>query len=307
LKPLKPKIDFSTIDTELKSYLIGLFYADAYLSDYDLQLRLSIKDIYYVYKLADIIGVKTQIKNVGNTQYQYVGFSICSKKMIDELRKIGFVKRKSYQRNDIVFKNIPEELKRHFIRGYLDGDGTISISKYKKKNVNWKENIKYRVGFISINKELLESIKNYLALSLDLSDKNLRSENSGRFIEEFSDVDPYGEEQWDKNEIKYVRLIYSGNIICKKILDFLYGGSTVYMDRKFNRYKEIKIFEPKFYNYDKKHKCWRARYKDENNIKYKYFKNEIDVKNFIQEIKDPNYKIKKKEKQSYYKNDNIKK
>jgi len=131
LKPLEPKIDFSIIDTELKAYLIGLFYADAHLSDYVLQLRLSIKDEDYVNKLSNIIGVKTQIKNIVNANYKSIGFYICSKKMIDDLREIGFIKRKSYQRDDIVFRNIPDNLKRHFIRGYFDGDGTILFSTRK--------------------------------------------------------------------------------------------------------------------------------------------------------------------------------
>jgi len=191
---------------------------------------------------------------------------------------MGFIKRKSYQRDDIVFKNIPDELKRHFIRGYFDGDGTIYISKYKKKNVDWKESIKYGIGFISINKELLNSIKNYFSVSLSLSDKKLRSENSGRFISDINDEDPYGEEQWENNEIKYIRLIYSGNIICKKILDFLYEGSTIYMDRKHDKYKEISIFKPKNYHFHKRSNKWRYVY---GLKKYKLFKTEDEVKNFI--------------------------
>lgn len=284
MKSLEPKIDFSIIDTELKAYLIGLFYADAYLSDYVLQLRMSIKEKEYVIKLANIIGVKTQIKNISNTKYQSIGFNVCSKKVVDDLRKIGFIKRKSYQKDDIVFKNIPDELKRHFIRGYFDGDGTIGFSTYKREG--WKDSIKCVIGFVSINKELLEGIKNYLFKSLDLSDKKLRSEKSGRFINDPNEIDPYGEEQWEQNEIEYIRLIYSGNIVCKNILDFLYKDSNIYMDRKYDKYKEIKIFEPKNYNFHKKSKMWRHLYKDENNLtKYKYFKTEKEVIDYINDQK----------------------
>ena len=150
-------LNFDNIDSELKAYLIGLFYADAYLNKRYLELTLSIKDKDYVEKLANIIGVNTHIRNIKNTEYKSIGFNIYGKEIVNSLRKIGFIEKKSYQRDDIVFKNIPDNLKRHFIRGYMDGDGTIFKSNYKKKNVDWKESIKYNVGFISINKELLES------------------------------------------------------------------------------------------------------------------------------------------------------
>ena len=48
-------IDFSIIDSELKAYLIGFFYADATLSDYSITTRLSIKDKEHVEKIAKIL------------------------------------------------------------------------------------------------------------------------------------------------------------------------------------------------------------------------------------------------------------
>jgi len=45
-------IDFSIVDSELKAYLIGFFYADATLSDYVISVRLSIKDKEHLEKLA---------------------------------------------------------------------------------------------------------------------------------------------------------------------------------------------------------------------------------------------------------------
>jgi hypothetical protein len=56
-------LNFDNIDSELKAYLIGLFYADAYLNKRYLELTLSIKDKDYVEKLANIIGVNTHISN----------------------------------------------------------------------------------------------------------------------------------------------------------------------------------------------------------------------------------------------------
>ena len=54
---------------------------------------------------------------------------------VDSLRSIGFIPNKTYQNDDIIFRNIPNDLKRHFIRGYLDGDGTIYFSDWTDKKI----------------------------------------------------------------------------------------------------------------------------------------------------------------------------
>ena len=231
-------IDFSNIDSELKAYLIGFFYADATLTDYVIMVRLSLKDKNHLEKIANILNKEVFFKDVKNKKngktYKAVGFNICSKMSVDSLRKIGFVPNKTYQIDDVVFNNIPDNFKRHFIRGYLDGDGTIFFSKWKDKNHDWNTNPRCSVGFVSINKKLLQSINDFLTLELDLSDeKELKSD---KFEDE------------DKNE-KYWRLIYNGNRISKNILDFLYDNSTIYMDRKYDEYLKIKVYKPKGYHF----------------------------------------------------------
>lgn len=53
------------------------------------------------------------------------------------------------------------------------------------------------------------------------------------------------------------------------------------MDRKYNKYKDIIIFEPKGYHYHKRSNKWRHVYDDNGVKKYKLFKTEDEVKNFI--------------------------
>jgi len=195
-------IDFSIIDSELKAYLIGFFYADATLTDYCITIRLSIKDKDQVEKLANLLNKPTferDIKNKNGKIYRCSGFNICNKKSVDSLRKIGFIKNKTYQIDDVVFK---------------------------------------------------------------------------------------------KNE-RYWRLIYSGNRISKKILDFLYDNSSIFMNRKHKEYLKIVEYKPIGYHYHNKSGYWRVPYKDENNIqKWRKFKNEIDAQDFSEKIKnEPTYKV----------------
>jgi len=273
-------IDFSVIDSELKAYLIGFFYADATLSEYVISVRLSIKDKAHLEKLANILDKPTSIKDVKNKNgkiYKAIGFNICSKQTVDSLRKIGFVVNKTYQIDDVVFNNVPDNLKRHFARGFLDGDGTIFFSKWKDKKHNWNRNPRCSVGFVSYNSRLLETIKNWLQQVLNLEDKNIKSDN-------FEDL--------EKNE-KYWRLIYSGNRVSKKILDLLYDNSTIYMDRKYEKYLEIAVYTPKGYHFNTAEKVWKVPYKDEfNKQKAKRFKDEVDAQNFLKDIKNNNNKNK---------------
>lgn len=266
-------IDFSIIDSELKAYLIGFFYADATLSEYVISIRLSIKDKKHLEKLAGLLNKSTFEKDVLNKNgkiYKSIGFNICSKKSVDSLRKIGFVKNKTYQIDDLVFTNIPDNFKRHFVRGFLDGDGTIFYSKWKR-NPDWNDSERCSVGFVSYNSKILDSIKNWLQENLNLEDKNIKSDN-------FEDI--------EKND-KYWRLIYSGNRICKKILDFLYDGSSIYMNRKYDKYLKIKVYKPKGYHFHNKDKAWRVPYKNGKGIqKWARFKNEIDAQEFLQELKN---------------------
>lgn len=267
-------IDFSIIDSELKAYLIGFFYADATLTDYCITVRLSIKDIDYVEKIAKLVNKPTFVKDIKNKNgkiYKCSGFHICNKNSVDSLREIGFIKNKTYQIDDIVFNNIPDDFKRHFVRGFLDGDGTIFFSKWKDKKHDWNVNPRCSVGFVSYNNKILESIKDWLQKNLDLEDKDIKSDN-------FEDI---------KKKDRYWRLIYSGNRISKKILDLLYDNSTIYMDRKYNKYLEIKVYKPKGYHYHNKDKVWRVPYKNEEGIqKWARFKNEIDAQKFLNELKN---------------------
>jgi hypothetical protein len=266
-------IDFSVIDSELKAYLIGFFYADATLTDYCITTRLSIKDKEHIEKIAKLLNKKTFVGDIKgkNKIYKFIGFHICSKKSVESLRKIGFIKNKTYQIDDIVFTNIPDKFKRHFVRGFLDGDGTIFYSKWKDKKHNWNTTPRCSIGFVSYNSKILESIKKWLQETLNLEEKNIKSDN-------FEDI--------KKNE-RYWRLIYNGNRVSKKILDLLYDNSSIYMNRKYDKYLEIKVYKPKGYHFHSKDNAWRVPYKNENGIqKWATFKNEIDAQRFLQDLKN---------------------
>lgn len=96
----------------------------------------------------------------GNTKLRYT-IQIGSKKLYEKLLKLGFTPNKSLT---LVFPNIPDNVLRHFLRGYFDGDGSTSLAFYKRKNRNSLQkvfNIRLRCGskiFIEILQKKIASL-----------------------------------------------------------------------------------------------------------------------------------------------------
>ena len=126
--------------------------------------------------------------------------NIYSSTMTKDLIKHGITPRKSLT---ATFPKLPDKDIRHFIRGYFDGDGSI-----------WEGTKGWMIGFYG-TKPLLLSIRKWLKQKLFISNGCLA-----------------------KHATIY-RLYYGGNILTKRILDFLYSGATVWMNRKHKRYEMI--------------------------------------------------------------------
>jgi hypothetical protein len=139
MKPIY-KIDenyFKCINTEDKSYFLGLIYADGYLNEKRgyMSLTLQEKDIDILEKFKHYIQTNKPLqfikRNEKNTQNQY-RFLITRRKMINDLILLGVHQNKSFTCNPNIINNWNDEFIRHFIRGYYDGDGSLTF--YKSRN-----------------------------------------------------------------------------------------------------------------------------------------------------------------------------
>ena len=110
--------------------------------------------------------------------------------------------------------NIEESLIRHFIRGYFDGDGCISINK-DKHNV--------RVNFVG-TEDMLKHIVEIFVKECGAHKPELieNSNNNGNIVYSV---------QW-------------GNVYtCHKIYNYLYKGANIYLDRKLEKFDTIYCLE----------------------------------------------------------------
>lgn len=146
---------FEIIDTEDKAYFLGLLTADGNVSldsDKDrnrspmIRLELIDKDVLEEFRNSTKMSaeIKTSIRKDRNVTYVW---SIRSKKMAEDLYKLGIIPDKTKLMFSVNTK-IREDLKRHYVRGLVDGDGSIYYSKNS-----------YHVSFTTKHREFAESVQ----------------------------------------------------------------------------------------------------------------------------------------------------
>lgn len=210
---------FDVINTEEKAYWLGFLYADGYISSNTnaIGLSLCLKDLTHLQKYKKFVGWKGNIEiqethqfksklkyNKNEDLLQICRIIINNKHMHDSLYNLGCVPNKSLILKFPNNKQIPEQFKLAFIRGYFDGDGTLGLYQHSKKNPNLEESLIF-IG----TKEFLEGIQEYLGKGFLMPKPNC-------------------------NKLTY-RLSYSTKKAFKAA-KLMYENANIYLDRKYNIY-----------------------------------------------------------------------
>lgn len=126
---------FEQIDTEYKAYFLGLIIADGSVildskNKKSFALSLVEQDDYVLYSLSKEISdnllpinksLYTHRQNMSHLRFSDAEF-------VSNLEKYGVIPNKTYH---TFFPDIPNDLLKHFIRGYFDGDGCVCFTKNK--------------------------------------------------------------------------------------------------------------------------------------------------------------------------------
>lgn len=201
---------FSKIDSNEKAYIIGFLYADGSISYRRLSIGISINDIDVLVFIMNQLNYNGVIHHHMLRGREYVTLSIYSKKMVNDLIKIGIVPNKTYMSKTIPY--VKDKFISHFLRGFFDGDGSIYSSNYRK-------NPEYGICFSS-NKLVLEDIKKILTT------KNI---TTGKIRRRYID-----------NDISCM-LEIKGNVNIEKMYILLYKDTNFFLKRKYERF--MKFFE----------------------------------------------------------------
>jgi hypothetical protein len=207
---------FDSIDTEEKAYWLGFIYADGNVSKptrkvgdkikayYRIEVSLKEDDLEHLEKLRMALDmeapVKTSHTNFKQSTRARLGWN--SKHMWEVLNSYGCTPCKSLT---LTFPNIDifkdKRLIRHFIRGYVDGDGCISYCDNDHKRAHLS---------ILGTESMLSNIQHWLPLQYEL-------------------------QLFEKSNVK--QLAFVGKTAFY-IENYLYKNSSVKLDRKYNRYLE---------------------------------------------------------------------
>lgn len=189
-------------------YILGLWFADGTIHKYKdnckmLSLSLNIDDIVLVEQIKSEIKLNKQTYIYIDKRYKNKGqakIDIYSEEMYDDLVSFGCIENKSLI---IKFPEIPDEFKKDFVRGYMDGDGSIFIDKRNK----------FYLSFTSGSYDFLSGVIKVIEDKLNLVSKIYDKNNKGTCF--------------------FIR--YNGNNAIK-VCSWLYDNPTLFMKRKFDKY-----------------------------------------------------------------------
>lgn len=203
---------FSSIDTEEKAYILGFIAADGHVSDKEIIISLSSKDVDIIEKIRSSIGINKDIKfYTGNSfnpneNSEFVRFTFGTKEMISSLRSLGFVRDKTV---NFRIPKIDSPLYRHFIRGYVDGDG--SFGRYLHNDGYYRSSM----TICGTEEFLLGLMEIFISMGFSTSKKLKKRFNTENCCYE---------------------LALSGNDNVLKVLNYLYLDSNIYLDRKYENF-----------------------------------------------------------------------
>jgi hypothetical protein len=119
-------VEFFRVWSAEMAYVLGYWWADGYMrrrKDTGAHLiEFASIDQAHLKMIAQTVGEAPSLRKVSGTTNCYE-IEFCSKEMYNDLLALGGMPNKS---NVIGFPIIPPELLVHFVRGFVDGDGTLA-------------------------------------------------------------------------------------------------------------------------------------------------------------------------------------
>jgi intein/homing endonuclease len=122
---------FENLDTGNHFYWLGFIIADGHNSEIQnsLTITLAEKDREILENLKRDIRSSAPIKILSpkNTTYKYVRLNLNSRRLSESLKKLGIEQKKTFnvRLNKL---SIPKLYLPEFVRGYFDGDGSVSVA-----------------------------------------------------------------------------------------------------------------------------------------------------------------------------------
>lgn len=209
---------FNIIDSSEKAYWLGFIAADGYITTkrqgegQKLGITLSDKDHNHLDKLNICLesSYPVNVYNASTSNYSqdsvFCRLLISSDSMITDLKSLGIIENKTFDLKFPTNEQVPDMYIIDYIRGYMDGDGSISFCTQGYKTPSCL------IGFTG-QKDFLLSIQKVLNIDVRMT---------------------------TKDNMTY-QFNIGGNNQCLNLLNKIYENSTENsrLDRKYNKYLEL--------------------------------------------------------------------
>lgn len=138
-----PTSQFLDIKTKEVAYFLGFFWADGYIYHYKVKncnhwrivLEIVEKDAVSISPILDKLGKWVVVKRKRKDSWQTTwSFVTANEDLYNFLKDHGYEDKSTIEPAKILSK-IPEELKPYFWKGFIDGDGHISIKDYTHQKI----------------------------------------------------------------------------------------------------------------------------------------------------------------------------
>lgn len=184
------------------AYILGFILADGCIirgtyGGYSDSLKFGVqkRDIDILEKIKKELSSKHKISICKTASH----LSIANQKIVDDLKKLRIKYKKSLKEN---IPAVPKKYTKDFIRGIIDGDGSINFDK-----------------------------KNYPTLSV-CGGKNTINFIRGHFFSNFDIYSKIGKVKKNKN-CQFIYYVGYRSNSAKTLIKYLYSGAKLYLDRKF--------------------------------------------------------------------------
>lgn len=211
---------FENIDSEHKAYWLGFIYADGSITKkvyekgsytYRLRMELMFEDKYILEQMALDLESDLKPKEYYNDTSHFEGYNkpkhtayimFSSKKMGEDLVKLGVVPNKTLILKSL--PSIPDNLMKHFIRGYFDGDGSVYLT---------KDNT-IKTAFYGTH-DFINSIQDFLIKELNLTKKKITDQKEAN--------------------VSFVGMAKQES---EKLYHYMYDEATIFLNRKYEKYNK---------------------------------------------------------------------
>lgn len=207
---------FDDIVTGEQAYWLGFLAADGCVgsSRETVQVTLASRDKEHLEKLRAFLKTnkplahaerRSRYESTKDKVFETASLSVSSSRLKSALIKYGIVPRKS-----LICKPWlgPMTLRSAYIRGIFDGDGSVTRYLSSRKRAVWS------LDFLGTH-EVMDFIQNHF-LTKGISSRNVRKYK------------------------KICKISYSAKVDVLAVLDEMYLGSSVYLDRKYSKYLECR-------------------------------------------------------------------